>query len=106
VVKVIFNFAGSQALQTQIEGGAPADISHLQIEMEVGATGLGTAFRARGLADVLSNEENIKQDVAKVQWGEADAGIVYTSDAVAAPELKIMELPSNRTSPCGIRSRC
>ena len=32
--------------------------------------------------------------VAKVQLGEADAGIVYTSDAIAAPDLKTIEIPS------------
>jgi len=45
------------------------------------------------LANVVSNEDNVKQVVAKVQLGEADAGIVYTSDAVAAPDLKSVEIP-------------
>jgi molybdate transport system substrate-binding protein len=42
----------------------------------------------------VSNEDNVKQVVAKVQLGEADAGIVYTSDSVAAMELKTIEIPS------------
>ena len=46
------------------------------------------------LANVVSNEDNVKQVVAKVQPGEADAGIVYTSDAVAAPELRTIEIPT------------
>jgi molybdate transport system substrate-binding protein len=33
--------------------------------------------------------------VAKVQLGEADAGIVYTSDAVAAPQLSVIEIPAD-----------
>jgi molybdate transport system substrate-binding protein len=33
--------------------------------------------------------------VTKVQLGEADAGIVYISDAIAASELKAIEIPSN-----------
>ena len=41
------------------------------------------------------NEEDVKQVVAKVQLGEADAGIVYTSDAVAVPELKTIEIPTD-----------
>ncbi len=46
------------------------------------------------LANVVSNETNVKQVMAKVQLGEADAGIVYVSDAVAAPELKTIEFPA------------
>ena len=30
-----------------------------------------------------------------VQLGEADAGIVYVSDVVAAPELKSIEIPAD-----------
>ena len=33
--------------------------------------------------------------VTKVQLAEADAGIVYISDAVAAPELKTIEIPAD-----------
>jgi molybdate transport system substrate-binding protein len=54
----------------------------------------GTDFKDKVLANVVSNEDNVKQVVAKVQLGEADAGIVYTSDAVAAPELQTIEIPS------------
>jgi molybdate transport system substrate-binding protein len=57
-------------------------------------TQLGSEFRDKVLANVVSNEENGKQVVAKVQLGEADAGIVYTSDAVAAPELPTIEIPA------------
>jgi molybdate transport system substrate-binding protein len=46
------------------------------------------------LANVVSNEDNVKQVVAKVQLGEADAGIVYISDTIAAPDLKTVEIPA------------
>ena len=49
---------------------------------------LGAGFRDRVLANVVSYENDVKQVVVKVQLGEADAGIVYASDAVAAPDLK------------------
>jgi molybdate transport system substrate-binding protein len=53
----------------------------------------GADFSTKVLANVVSNETDVKQVVAKVQLGEADAGIVYISDAVAAPELKSIEIP-------------
>jgi molybdate transport system substrate-binding protein len=160
-VTVTFNFAGSQALRTQIEEGAPADVfasanakemdtlvsgNHIDAtapkpflknklvvilpsdnpaELEnlegLAAPGLklvlaaeevpvgdysrqslelmngqfGADFKDEALANVVSNEDNVKQVVAKVQLGEADAGIVYTSDAVAAPELQTIEIPDD-----------
>jgi len=50
-------------------------------------------FKTQVLGNVVSNENTVKQVVAKVQLGEADAGIVYASDAVAAPELPVIEIP-------------
>lgn len=42
--------------------------------------GFGADYARRVLANVVSEEENVKAVVAKVQLGEADAGIVYRSD--------------------------
>lgn len=55
----------------------------------------GSDFKTKVLANVVSNENDVKQVVAKVQLGEADAGIVYVSDTVAAPKLKNIEIPAN-----------
>ncbi len=159
-ISVGLNFAGSQALRTQIEQGAPADvfvsasstdmnalvtdgyvapdsikpllsnrlvvilpqtnpahIGELQdlgrpqvkvvlaaADVPVGAyarqalqnmnSAFGTDFEQNVLANVVSNEDNVKQVVAKIQLAEADAGIVYVSDAIAAPSLKQIEIPS------------
>ena len=160
-VTVTLNFAGSGALRTQIEEGAPADVfaSASGKEMDTLVTGsfvtkdvpqifltnklvvilpannpaalekledlakpgiklvlaaetvpvgnyarqaldkmngsFGTDFKDKVLANVVSNEDNVKQVVAKVQLGEADAGIVYISDSIAAPELKSIEIPAD-----------
>jgi len=53
----------------------------------------GTDYLDNVLANVVSNEDNIRQAVTKVQLGEADASIVYVSDAVAAPDLWQIEIP-------------
>ncbi len=158
-VHITYNFAGSQALRTQIEQGAPADVfasaspadmdavvgegyvtsssirplltnrlevilptrnparlSRLQdlarpgIKLVLAAedvpvgqyarqalgkmdASFGAGFSKQVLANVVSQEDNVKQVVAKVELGEADAGIVYASDAVAAPDLKILQIP-------------
>jgi molybdate transport system substrate-binding protein len=55
----------------------------------------GANYKQKVLANVVSNEDNIRQAVAKVQLGEADASIVYVSDTVAVPELQKIEIPAD-----------
>jgi len=144
-LKVVYNFGGSQALRTQLEQGAHADVfaSADAVQMDqakksnvvqgespifiknrlvaivpkdnkakiatfcdLGKPGVkldlanakvpvgnysrqaiakanaecGADFEQRTLKNLVSEEENVKQVVTKVQLGEADAGIVYVSD--------------------------
>ena len=160
---VEFNFAGSSALRTQIEEGAPVDVfasantSHIDALVEAGlanepelfvhnslvvitpsdnpggietladlqepglklvlaaaevpvggyaremlanadaASEFGASFSEAVLANLVSNESNVKQVVAKVQLGEADAGVVYGSDVTpdVAPHLHTVEAPGS-----------
>jgi molybdate transport system substrate-binding protein len=55
----------------------------------------GTDFGSKVLANVISNETDIRQVVGKVQLGEADAGIVYVSDLSVAPTLGAIEIPDS-----------
>jgi molybdate transport system substrate-binding protein len=74
----------------------PAGKYALQIlDALVKEASFGADFKNKVLSNVVSNETDVKQVVTKVQLGEADAGIVYISDAIAAPELKAIEIPSN-----------
>lgn len=159
-VTVTFNFAGSQALRTQIEQGAVcdvfasanakemdtlvneafvpasaarvfvtnqllvilpannpanietlADLANPSLKLVLAAEEVpvgkyarqaldnlnalyGADYKTKVLANVVSNEDNVKQVVTKVQLGEADAGIVYISDARATPELKTITIPT------------
>ena len=54
----------------------------------------GADFPRRVQAKVASRELNVRQILAKVALGEADAGIVYRSDAVsAAGKVQVVAIP-------------
>lgn len=157
-VRVVFNFAGTQELRTQLEHGARADVfasADLQhanelvaskrilapvsfarnepvVVVPVGARPalrafgdlpsvtkivlgapevpigryalqildragqqLGADFRSRVEAKVVSRELNVRQVLAKLSLGEADAGIVYRTDANAArDQVRIVPIPA------------
>lgn len=54
----------------------------------------GAGFKDKVVANVVSNESGVKPIVSKIKLGEADAGIVYVTDAVSAPELKTISIPA------------
>ena len=57
-------------------------------------TDYGTDFKANVNKNTVSQEDNVKAIVQKVQLGEADAGIVYTTDAQAAKDkLTLIAIP-------------
>jgi molybdate transport system substrate-binding protein len=156
-VRVVFNFAGTQELSTQIEHGARADVfasadathakqlfdsrriltpvpfarnepvvivasqgpvglrsfeelplatrlvlgtpevpigRYTQQVLERAGQKLGADFRARVEAKVVSRELNVRQVLAKISLGEADAGIVYRTDANAARTgVRVVTIP-------------
>ena len=161
-VEVVFNFAGSNQLATQIGQGAPADVFASANKTQMNAAidsgrvvsgtqqvfarnrlvvvtpgdnpaalttledlaqpgiklvfaakevpvgqyalnfldkaeaggGLGTGYKDAVLANVVSYEENVRSVLTKVALGEADAGIVYTSDVAAAgSEVQQIAIP-------------
>lgn len=55
----------------------------------------GSDFKDRVNANIVSREPNVRQVVAKVALGEADAAVVYSSDVTpdVAPRLARVEIP-------------
>jgi molybdate transport system substrate-binding protein len=52
----------------------------------------GADFSARVLKNVVSEETNVRQVALKVQLGEADAGVVYTTDVTPALAPNVIQL--------------
>ncbi len=56
---------------------------------------LGGAFPTRVFARVVSEENNVRLVRAKVELGEADAAIVYRTDAAACGGVRVVPIPDD-----------
>lgn len=110
-IKVAFNFQGSSTLVDQMKEGAPADVfasadqknmaKASDAKLVVCAQGVPCGNATKQLADKLgvtlnpvSEEQKVTDVRAKVESGEADAGLVYATDAKAAGDkVEIVEIP-------------
>jgi molybdate transport system substrate-binding protein len=55
----------------------------------------GADFRSKVEANIVSREDNVRQEVSKVQLGEGDAGVCYTTDVTPAvrDQLNQIDIP-------------
>ena len=56
----------------------------------------GSAYRTAVLANIVSEEDNVRQVFLKVALGEADAGIVYQSDVTPDAADQVLTIPIPR----------
>lgn len=90
------SFAQLDAVQRIVIGAADVPIGRYAQEiLDRAEAQLGTEFRARVERHIVSRELSTRQVLAKVIMGEADAGIVYRTDAQAAqPKVQVLPIPS------------
>lgn len=76
----------------QVPAGA---YSRLALRRLAASPGFPADFEQRVLANLVSEEENVRAVAAKVQLGEVDAGIVYSTDvgATIATQIRRLDLP-------------
>jgi len=63
------------------------------------AVQFGAGFREQVLAHVVSREANVRQVLAKVELGEADAAIVYRTDVRPGRPVRTLEVPTTLSEP-------
>jgi molybdate transport system substrate-binding protein len=59
------------------------------------AEALGPDFERAVLSRVVSEESNVRLVRAKVELGEADAAVVYRTDALASDRVRLIEIPTD-----------
>jgi molybdate transport system substrate-binding protein len=72
----------------------PITVYTTQLIERLGAlAGYPADFASAYESNVVSREDNVKAIVTKVELGEADAGIVYVTDALVSDELATVDVP-------------
>jgi molybdate transport system substrate-binding protein len=67
--------------------------AHQSLDKFSADTGYGADFSKNVLANLVSEESNVKAVVTKIQLGEADAGIVYVTDVTPDVASDITSIP-------------
>lgn len=69
------------------------DYTNTMLDRMAADPGYGESYREAVMANVVSEEQNVRQVAAKVALGEADAGIVYLSDVTPDISDEVIALP-------------
>lgn len=74
------------------EGVPVRDYTNTMLDRLAADPGYGEDYKTAVLANVVSEEDNVRQVSAKVSLGEADAGLVYLSDVTPDIQDKVMRI--------------
>jgi molybdate transport system substrate-binding protein len=61
--------------------------------------GYPAGFAAAYAANVVSQEDNVKAVIGKIELGEGDAAVVYVTDAAASTKVKPIDVPDEANVP-------
>lgn len=89
------SLADLPAAKRVVLGGAEVPVGRYAAQvLDRAESAYGAGFRGRVEARVVSREPNVRQVVAKLRLGEADAALVYRSDlAAAGPDVVAVAIP-------------
>ncbi len=90
----IQRFADLPRARRLVIGNRNVPVGEYALKMLERTTSLGAEFDTQVLSRVVSEENNVRLVRAKVELGEADAAIVYRSDAVASERVKMVSIPA------------
>ena len=91
----IETFAGLAAAERLVIGSETVPVGrYTRTALRRSGPTLGADFAAAVLSRVVSMETNVRLVRAKVEMGEADAGIVYRTDAAASTRVRAIPIPA------------
>jgi molybdate transport system substrate-binding protein len=86
-------FADLRKAQRIVLGGAAVPIGRYSEQILTKASVATPDFAASVLRQVASREMTVRHVLTKVAMGEADAGIVYRTDAASSDQVKVINIP-------------
>jgi molybdate transport system substrate-binding protein len=90
----VVDFATLGAAPRIVVGAAEVPIGRYTLQiLDRASAKLGAGFRSGVEARIVSREFNVRQVLGRVERGEADAAIVYRTDALSAPGVRVVPIP-------------
>ena len=65
------------------------------LEKATGGSGYSADFQEQALGNVVSFEQNVRAVLTKIELGEADAGVVYATDARRSEQIHRLPIPGS-----------